>query len=718
MSPVAHLSRSERSPIARRIWLLASAAATVTIFALGGWLTLNQWVRRELETVAKKMASRHQVQIDFGATALTPGGLALSGIRVATSTGVTGEASINRANLEFALNPFAGNFGTLTAITFDRVRLKPATRTAGASSSTTGNDPLAMLLAPEALTALLEDRLIKTLEHLPSAMLMLRARQITLTDADGRTLATASRALLLLDRRQSQVAFRVGELRTDGGTSERGLEGRIARDLQGPSLSLLLRAHAGRAVAWSAAATLSRGGNRADVDLSLNHPPAFLTQRFPGLFTPPNRLMGRIKAEVLHSGAIWRAAGQFESTGTMVSVPLVSSTPIGPVDGKGTFRLGFDLDSRELDVESLTLSLPVAAAVEDHGDPAAAVNLSASFSAQLAEGDANADDESDGGLLSRLSARGQIQVPTTPCQSLLSAAPKGLLPALADFKLTGEAGATITFNLTSASPETSRIALESSTFACQVGAAPYLYSERRLAAPFTLSRRDGDRTITKTLSPVAADFVPLESIGRQVLAAFVAAEDAGFFGHRGIDAGAIATALRRDLSERRLAVGGSTITMQTVKNLFLGPEKTLARKGQELVLAWYLEQVLTKERILELYMNIVELGPGVYGIAQASEHYFGKHPYELSLSEAVFLANLLPAPKTRSRSFCHGRLSPGLKDLMAMLLRRMVSLGRISRERGYEAMETPIVFNESARLTDPDCRTREATNGTATPTVK
>ena len=95
----------------------------------------------------------------------------------------------------------------------------------------------------------------------------------------------------------------------------------------------------------------------------------------------------------------------------------------------------------------------------------------------------------------------------------------------------------------------------------------------------------------------------------------------------------------------RVERGASTITQQLVKNLFLSGERTLARKLEEAVLTWRLEQLVPKRRILEYYLNLVEFGPGVYGIADAAEKYFGKEPEEIAGNEAAQLAALLPAPR-------------------------------------------------------------------------
>ena len=157
------------------------------------------------------------------------------------------------------------------------------------------------------------------------------------------------------------------------------------------------------------------------------------------------------------------------------------------------------------------------------------------------------------------------------------------------------------------------------------------------------------------LTPKNPSWRALDSLPPQLVRAFLVSEDGRFFSHHGFDVDRIGHALAADLDAGRFDRGASTITQQVAKNLWLGDERTLGRKLEEAVLAWRLEQVLDKRRILELYMNLVELGPGVYGVQDASEKYFGKLPDELTADEAAQLAALLPAPRRGMDAFWHKR---------------------------------------------------------------
>jgi len=140
-------------------------------------------------------------------------------------------------------------------------------------------------------------------------------------------------------------------------------------------------------------------------------------------------------------------------------------------------------------------------------------------------------------------------------------------------------------------------------------------------------------------------WVPLSNISPYLIKAVLIAEDDKFWRHEGFDYEAIRKAIERDLKAKRLKFGGSTLSQQLARNLYLSPEKSLLRKMSEALITWRMEKVLSKRRILELYLNVVEWGEGIFGIEAASRHYYGKPSYELTPFEATRLAAILPSPK-------------------------------------------------------------------------
>jgi monofunctional glycosyltransferase len=148
-------------------------------------------------------------------------------------------------------------------------------------------------------------------------------------------------------------------------------------------------------------------------------------------------------------------------------------------------------------------------------------------------------------------------------------------------------------------------------------------------------------------------WTPAESIPTEMEWAVIVAEDANFYQHDGVDVKAIKNALRYDLEKRSFARGASTITQQTAKNLYLSQKKTIGRKIEEIYLAKRMEHELTKGRILELYLNIIELGPMVYGIGHGAQYYFEKPARSLTPRECAFLAAMLPGPQKVYNPYRH-----------------------------------------------------------------
>jgi monofunctional biosynthetic peptidoglycan transglycosylase len=181
---------------------------------------------------------------------------------------------------------------------------------------------------------------------------------------------------------------------------------------------------------------------------------------------------------------------------------------------------------------------------------------------------------------------------------------------------------------------------------------------------------------------VPKNWVKLQDISKYTRGAIVISEDWAFFQHEGIDINQIKIALSEVFSERKFR-GASTITQQMVKNVFLSDERSLWRKIHEIILSQKVEKVLSKNRILEVYLNCIEFGPGVYGIRNASYHYFKKHPSALNPRESAFLAMLLPSPKRYYVSFKNKELTPFAKERVETTLKKM-RMGRIITPEDYE----------------------------------
>jgi len=192
--------------------------------------------------------------------------------------------------------------------------------------------------------------------------------------------------------------------------------------------------------------------------------------------------------------------------------------------------------------------------------------------------------------------------------------------------------------------------------------------------------------------------VPFKTIPPHVVNAFVAAEDANFFQHKGVDYFAIVRAIVKDVLSGGFAQGASTITQQTVKSLFLTPEKSVGRKLKELILAYRIEKKLSKEEILYLYLNQIYLGDGAYGVEAAAQAYFARGVSSLTLAEGALLAGLAQAP-TRYSPRAH---LDKAKARQRYVLRRMAEVGFIDKdvaESAYDsrlALAPPSTFRSKA----------------------
>ncbi|MGD9851106.1 MAG: monofunctional biosynthetic peptidoglycan transglycosylase [Nitrospirales bacterium] len=159
-----------------------------------------------------------------------------------------------------------------------------------------------------------------------------------------------------------------------------------------------------------------------------------------------------------------------------------------------------------------------------------------------------------------------------------------------------------------------------------------------------MEQRKAEANGKGTILRIDYRWVPLAQIPKHVRMAVLVAEDGAFFSHAGVDWHEVREALEDNWEEGRIVRGGSTITQQLAKNLYLSTSKDPIRKFKELLITWMLENSLTKKRILELYLNVIEWGPGVFGVEAAAQRYFHKPASQLTLNEGIRLAAVIPRP--------------------------------------------------------------------------
>ena len=294
----------------------------------------------------------------------------------------------------------------------------------------------------------------------------------------------------------------------------------------------------------------------------------------------------------------------------------------------------------------------------------------------------------------RATAVVSLQAPSQGCQNIHRELAGVVAPSLDKFTLSGTVGGGLSASIPLGKPEAFTQS-NNINFACQITRIP-ADVRARLSSP-------------ETSSGPSTTFTPLHMVAAEAITAILAAEDIGFFRHNGFEFDLIEEALRKNLAEKRTVLGGSTISMQTAKNLFLSGKRTIQRKLKEAFLTWMLESRISKERILEIYLNIIEYGPGIIGIAKASQHFFSKTPKDLNLVEATFLGTLLPAPKSRYAQFCRGKVSESYRRFIDARLETMRTLEQIGPEEFEGAKKQILTFHTPNRRRSRHCRPYLAT---------
>ncbi|HIB76593.1 MAG TPA: hypothetical protein EYO58_03020 [Flavobacteriales bacterium] len=270
-------------------------------------------------------------------------------------------------------------------------------------------------------------------------------------------------------------------------------------------------------------------------------------------------------------------------------------------------------------------------------------------------------------------------------QNLINSLPAGFLGKLDGLEVGGQLQWNLSASLDSSDMSTFNYKSEPKAWDFQVTDLGRHVDFSVVNKPFTHRVQEGGTVVNEwETGPGSRAFVRYSQVSPWMEKVLTTTEDGNFWRHRGLAFFAIRGAFIDNLNRGRFYRGGSTITMQLVKNLFLIREKTISRKIQEMFLAWQIEHFLTKRRIMELYLNIVELGPGIYGIRRAAKHYFGKKASELDLVECLFLASILPNPRRQYRHFQRGRVSDGWRKGMAKMARIMLKREKIS-EAEYKA---------------------------------
>ncbi len=311
--------------------------------------------------------------------------------------------------------------------------------------------------------------------------------------------------------------------------------------------------------------------------------------------------------------------------------------------------------------------------------------------------------------LSRPRVAFSLRLPETPAQDLFDALPQGFATALDGLKLDGFVSWDLDAEADLADPKSIKVDSRPSGRAFSVLDFGARVDFERLRISHTYGIRLADETKgERVVGPATGSWIPLSQISPYLSAALTTTEDGTFYSNEGISTFAMKDSLATNLERGAFVRGASTITQQLVKNLFLGGRKTIARKLQEVFIAWQMSKHLSKDEVMALYLNAIEFGPGIYGIGDAAWHWFGKRPLDLTLPEAVFLASIVPGPRRYYSFFQQGAITTRWKAYLESLIRIMVERKKITAEeqlgspvdikfrgaRGENAEEIPEGFDE------------------------
>ncbi|MDO4165517.1 MAG: biosynthetic peptidoglycan transglycosylase [Bacteroides sp.] len=293
-----------------------------------------------------------------------------------------------------------------------------------------------------------------------------------------------------------------------------------------------------------------------------------------------------------------------------------------------------------------------------------------------------------------------VSKPWFPSDELFSSLPKGLFSNLEGLRTDGQLCYHGLLDVDFACPDSLR--LESSLKGKDFRILAYGQTNLgKMSEEFEYTAyEDGVPVRTFPIGPSWNHFTPLDEIPARLQMSVMQSEDGAFFYHQGFLPDAMREALIQDLKEHRFARGGSTISMQLVKNVFLNRNKNIARKLEEALIVWLIEteHLTSKQRMYEVYLNIAEWGPMVYGIHEAAEFYFDKRPSQLSLEECIYLASIIPRPKHFKYSFTPaGTLRESQEGYFRLIAGRLAQKGIITEEQASQVDISRVRLKGAAR---------------------
>ncbi|HEX8112070.1 MAG TPA: transglycosylase domain-containing protein, partial [Kofleriaceae bacterium] len=410
----------------------------------------------------------------------------------------------------------------------------------------------------------------------------------------------------------------------------------------------------------------------------------------------------RLHLDVDRVGA--KFSGSFHLTGLNVGHPLIAEHEVRDLDLSGQIAGSFERATRKLELtqgDFVVRNMPFSITGV----------VTAPHRAAVAEAVA-VDADKAGREPPRVGPHGievlklRLVIPPIDCQRVLNAIPTEMAPYLAGYKIKGVFDTDVHVDIDWSDLDATQLDGHIGIKHCKVVDEP-VDSPKRLEQEFeqTVEVEQGEWE-SFVVGPSNDEFVPLDQISPYLIKSIMSTEDSAFYQHHGFITSEFRTALVNNLKAGKFVQGASSITMQMVKNVLLYREKTLARKLQELFLTWHVENTLTKDRILEIYLNVIEYGPGLYGIGPAAYHFFGKKAKDLNPTEAAFFSTILPSPKERYKQYCAGTLTRWTEGKIDRILQIMLKRDRLTQAEYDTAIATPLLFSKDGMESEEDCMKR------------
>ena len=730
--------------LSRRWWIASSILVGIAVLLAVALLVVYPRLGAKMirEKVAGKISQKLGREVRFGAIEVSLGHATIRDVEIrGKNDGMTPLVIVEKVEIEFATLPsLIGRMelgdatldGVLVTLRRDaegrdnvsdivaRLRADRAKKAASGRKSTLPTSiklTRGKLLADDAITgttAIIADGDARW----KPGELVAQARNVTATTLAAPRASAATVDVHKINGAPPTIAISGGEISIWPKLALSGIAGSVIADPERPQHFVIDLAGGYGGVPghlWTAKGGLDTKALTASFDLEAAKFQldrlAPILERTPVVDYKGTSVDTKLHVEIEPAGG--KFAGEFHLSGLNVGHPMIADKEVHGLDLTANVEGTFDRARGRLELtrgEFATRGIPfsVTGAV---GRPIELINsLLAAFS--LDEYGALKRHPETGEWIPRHGPAGiqflklRLVLPPIDCQRVLDAIPDEMAPYMVGYKLRGVFDVDVNLDIDWADLDSTTLGGHVGIKHCKVIDQP-ADSPKRLKEEFEhyVEVEKGLWT-SFIVGPTNEDFVALPDISPYLIKSIQTTEDGAFYRHHGFITSEFRTALVNNLKAGKFKFGASSITMQFVKNVLLYREKTLARKLQELFLTWHVENTLEKDRILEIYFNVIEYGPGLYGIGPAARQYFGKPAKDLNPVEAAFFSSILPAPKERYKQYCANTLTKWTDAKIKRILALMLKRDRLTQAEYDTALTTPLLFVKDGSETEEECMKR------------